>query len=459
MKHSLYHTIRKPRILYFLISTISLLIVAISCSKTQQNLAARPIYPTLAQSSALNTVKAYLRDSLSPSAYDSLEFPDIIVDTASSGNLFLRLPSLGDPVSRRFFLVETTQGLMPLKAAGFLIQLTITPANAVSGSLPAANGIITKTWLNGSTVYVSPVISGFVTALHPDRTIASDASDKTTDSDFDGTGETLPDILIEAPMTTAEEGTYYMDLGALMDGGSSGSYSSSGGPGGTVNPYAVLPQAEKPAINIKGYLGCLDQYATQLANNTYFITLYTALPTSDPNTVTASNGYIGQSFIGLRVASGGSGDSQYIGFAPASAAVALQGYSTPGMLVDMQYASYCASYTVQISAASFAQAEALLQTLSQTAYNFNTFNGNSFAYDFFYQTTGQPNLDPAFDLLNNGPLNPNTSNGLYTMMNTLNKMGAAGITANPAGTSSVGKGSGNCSAVTGGGTAGLTTAP
>ena len=102
--------------------SIMLLTAAISCNKSPHGLRSQAAFPELLQGSLLDSIKHYLRDSLSPAAFDSLEFSKVIVDTAGNGNLFLRFPSLGDPITRRFIVVEASPGLLPLKAVGVRIN-------------------------------------------------------------------------------------------------------------------------------------------------------------------------------------------------------------------------------------------------------------------------------------------------------------------------------------------------
>ena len=366
------------------IFSIMLQMAAISCNKSPQESLARPSYPGL-QDSRLDSVKHYLQDSLSPAAYDSLQFSRLILDTAANGNLFLRFPSLGDPISRRFIVVETSPSFTPLKAAGIRIYQS-SQDSASSRSSGSFNGSITKTWLNGNLAYTSPVESGFVAILHPTRAITSDATDKTIDTDFDGTGETLPDILIEAPLEDDENMMYYMDFGQFIDGGGgSGTYELIGGGtgvSGTINVYAVDVEAEKPGINIKAYLACLAAMGNTGA--TYSVTIYTAIPASNPNIMfNPSTLHVGHTFLGLTKTVGGQSATQYVGFYASCGWCAVMGNFTTAKLVDNEGHPYNASYTVNVSADLFSDVENRMEEDADLDYSLYDYNCASYALDVF----------------------------------------------------------------------------
>ncbi|MDR3712363.1 MAG: hypothetical protein P4L51_06080 [Puia sp.] len=429
------------------------LIVAalVSCNKQGKTFSAESANGGINKTKALGAVNPFLKDSLSPGAYDSLEFSQVIVDTATNGNLFLRFPSLGDPVSRRFVLVETTTGGIPLKAACFLIHRDTAAATTSSPSMPMFNGFVSKTWLNGSVAYTSPVANCYILALHPDKSVAAAESNKSTDSDFDGTGETLPDILIEAPLA-GDEVIYYLELGEMIEeGGGTGLYEPASG-GASIAMLGNPALSARPAINLKGYLGCFGLLPTSGAR--YSVTIYASIPTSNPTVLTNGAGVPGQAFIGLSMTSGSQQTNQYFGFFPVCDACASNGQAIASKMVDMSGAAYNASYTIQISQAQFNDLISYLGTSSTGPYQQSLSNSSDFAFDSFndVDATGLgaylvPGAGTAL-----------TPNGIFLAIEQKAATGATGAYANATSQSSVGASHGNCGGSTGG-AVGLTTAP
>ncbi|MDR3712365.1 MAG: hypothetical protein P4L51_06090 [Puia sp.] len=424
--------------------SIMLLTAAISCNKSPQNAVARPSYPGI-QASQLDSVKHFLQDSLPASAYDSLQFSQGVLDTAASGNLYLRFPSLGDPISKRFLLVETSPGFIPLKAVGIRIIQTgqDTASTRSSGSF---NGTIVKTWLKGSVAYTSPVVSGFATVLHPAKTVSTDAADKSNDSDFDGTGETLPDILIEAPFEDDENMMFYADLGVFIEGGGgSGSYQLLSGGGSSssssVSVYAVDVQAEKPGINVKAYLACLDAFTGK--DPTYSVTIYSAIPSSNPNIMfNPSTLHVGHTFLGLTKTAGGQSATQYIGFYASCGWCAVTGNFTTSKLVDNEGHPYNASYTVNVTADQFAAVQTRMESDADLDYSLYDYNCASYALDVFDLVAPGVLEVPDMSLT---PIAPPgiTPNGVYIAIAKLVWDGVDGATASPV-QSAAGQSYGNC---------------
>ncbi|MDR3712362.1 MAG: hypothetical protein P4L51_06075 [Puia sp.] len=434
-----------------LLTTAFLNIALLSCTKDGKPRSGASADQSTVKAIALTRVNLFLKDSLSPGAYDSLAFSQVIVDTATNGNLFLRFPNLGDPVSRRFVLVETTPGGVPLKAACFFIRWDTTAAMAGSSSAASFNGLVTKTWLNGRVAYTSPVANGYILALHPDKSAAAAESNKSIDSDFDGTGETLPDILIEAPLA-GDEVIYYMELGEMIDeGGSTGLYEPASG-GASIAMLGNPALSARPAINLKGYLGCFGLISNTGA--TYSLSIYASIPTTNPSVLTGTNGATGESFIGLTKSSGGQTFTQYFGFAPA-VAYGAGSPPVPGAILDMGGSAYNASYSVSVTAQQF-QFAADDITMYSGIY-FNSWNANS--SDFAYSAFGSAVSDFFPPELTDPTLGPiETPNGLFLYIQSLQAQKVPGAFANTNSRSSVGASHGNCGGSTGTG-AGLSLAP
>ncbi|MDR3712361.1 MAG: hypothetical protein P4L51_06070 [Puia sp.] len=441
----------------FFLTIVLLTLAVLSCSKNAHFPAAGTGDSNLIQSPALAQVRLFLQDSLSPGAYDSLEFSDMLVDSTATGNLFLRFPSLGDPVTRRFIVVETTPELTPLKAARFLVaQTAVFPAlpstgsSAVKalflGSSPAFNGTVTKTWLNGGQVYSSAVVNGYTTALHPTKTVGADATDKTTDSDFDGTGETLPDILIQAPYADDEQMMYYMDLGEWIEGGGGTSaYTSSNSGGVSLLGFPVDLATVRPAINLRGYFGCFGALTT--AGVTYTLTAYASIPTSDPNAMlykTVGQAPLGNAFLGLSKTAGGQTTTQYICFYSGCPSCVQGTGQTPSEFADMSGSAYNASYSKNITAAQFAVLENTMLNDASLQYSPYEFNSTDFISQIFNNPqigAGGLNVVPMEDISGSTISSPN---GLYMAIANLAAKATPGASANPSSQGQVGTSHGNC---------------
>src|SRR5688500_5536557 len=76
----------------------------------------------------LENVKAALKDSISPSDYQSLDFHRALFSKADQPQLyFLRVPFKGKKISEHFVIVKTDKdGLIE---SGRIIQLTLEPVN------------------------------------------------------------------------------------------------------------------------------------------------------------------------------------------------------------------------------------------------------------------------------------------------------------------------------------------
>ncbi|MDR3712364.1 MAG: hypothetical protein P4L51_06085 [Puia sp.] len=449
------HSIKAWRIALLLIA-VAMLAILFSCSKTPQN---EPSGSAGAGISAivLKPIQAFLKDSLTPGAYDSLEFSRIILDTASTGNLFFRVPSLGVPVSRQFIAIETTPGLVPLKAA----WLRITPGINLQTSdstnrVMGFNGSITRSTLGGDTVYSSPVVNGLITVLNASRSISTEAlAQKNTDSDFDGTGEELAEIVITAP--TGEEGdAYFLDLEEIFDSGEGAvnTYVSANGSGSSLGVFPSSFQNEQPAINVAGYLGCFSLLPNTGA--TYSVTIYASIPTSNPLVLSNASGGTGQTFLGLSKTAGNRTTTQYIGFFPDCPCDAGLP-STPSKIVDMGGSAYNASYTLSLNAGQFATLLFQIQISVGTPYAAGMSTGSTFAVNAINS------VDPGYLTMPSLPVNSpsqyaGTPNAVFFEIQNAATSKAPGATTNANVQSVVGSSHGNCGGTVAG-YPGLTPAP
>ncbi|MDR3712366.1 MAG: hypothetical protein P4L51_06095 [Puia sp.] len=416
----------------FFFFSLMLLTAAISCNKSQPNATARPSYPTL-QGNRLDSVKHYLRDSLSEPAYDSLDFSNLIVDSASTGGLFLRIPSIGDPVAHRFVLVLTTPGILPLQAAKFLIEQAQTASVQSGGNatrtISGFNGTVTRLALNGSTAYSSPVVNGVVSVLAKSRTVSADAvSGKSTDSDFDGTGEELTEVIITAPNVFDDEVTY-IDLADLLGTGGVASLTTYAPANGSGTSLLVNPSngaVDLPAITLKNYFACFN--LIDELNATYAISIFASIPTSDPNLLTDPYGNTGETFFSLSKTEYGETVTQYFGFEPVCASCAENNQQTTTKVVDMSGAPYNARLTVTISPGVFTALQGALNSYSGYNYTASDFNQSLLAYGLFTSSgvpaTGlTPNLPGEDEATPNGiyssikGMSGNANTSIYTDQN------------------------------------------
>lgn len=405
-----------------IITICAVLLAAASCQKSSK--------VTLPSGIEIGSLRAYLQDSLAAPSFDSLDFQHSVIDTYDSGRTYyVRVPSLGIDLAKKFVLLRTDSLYRPLKAACFEIKVD----SFASDVLPSAFGFfgsIRKSHLNGSVAYNSPVSRGYIQALHPAKRVIP--LDEATDADV----VELPEIIIYAP---DPDGGYDVSLDLLMDdgggagGGGTAGYSSSSGGGGSVSGSASLSnsyayseiyelQAGNPAIDLSQFFVCFGNVPDNNAT-TYQASLLVKVPNpANPNVmwIPGLADGVGHTFIQLTKTSGTNSVTQIIGFYGEGggyiAATAL-GFSVPSKIVDNSGHPYNAKLTASLSSSQFSYLLNELGDDAKNSYNLSSYNCTTYALDAF-NTVSPVDLDPPYMSIP-GQEPGETPNGLFEVLQAL----------------------------------------
>lgn len=374
-------------------------------------------------------VQAFLADSLPGQTFD---FDHLQITTPDSGRTqFFKVPIAETSHSWKFYLVRVdSNGHLQ----GLLVNLAQNQTDSDTGRAPF-NGNIQQNYLNGTLVYNSTVVDGVISSLHPMHNSHVAVNAVTTLSDFDGTGEDLPEIVITAPTAGASSGTY-ADFSAIYagpsggvthSGGSSASYSliSGGIIASLPNPTLTLNvETIQPGIDIKGFMDCLGLISG--AGTNYSVSLVVALPDpSDPSVLfNVATRMVGHTFLQLTVSNNGYSITQFVGFDPSSAAWSFIGsMNIASAVVDNGGHLFNALYTISVNDAQFFNVVNTVIANADKPYNLFGYNCTNYALAAF-NAAGGTQVNPApSDIPGTFGTQALTPNGVYQ---TLQQMQANG---------------------------------
>jgi hypothetical protein len=428
--------------------TIFLLALSIlACNK-----GLRPILPAVGYSDArLAQTSEMLKDSLSKTSFDSLDFSHAQILSFDTGTTYyIRIPSIGFDISKKFILIRTGKAYQPTAAARLVIAEDSIAKDAVPVSL-GFYGSITKTFLNGTVAFHSAVNGGYIQALHSSQrvTYVMAADEEPIE---------LPEIVIYAPDDGDDgEGEYYDLISIIGGGGGSvgGGYAASGGGGGgsaagsSSSFTAVnLLLATTPGIDLQRYFNCFDNVPSD-ANTTYTASLLVKVPnTSNPSVMwdpTQADG-VGHTFIELTKTNGTTSITQYIGFYGQGGVLysteAALGFSVPSKLVDNSSHLYNAKLSINLSGDQFSQLLNDLQSYSMAKYNLSSYNCTTYGLSAFNNVLPTPLNPPAMAIP--GQAVGDTPNGLFITMESMPANGPDGQVSISSAPQTAGSGHGPC---------------
>lgn len=272
----------------------------------------------------LSNLKSGLMNHLTQEDFDQIDFNTIVNTTENEGSIFFsRLTFKGSNMTREFLLVKTTSNGTIVTGKIINLQLPITGQTI-------NNGYISISSLSRNKITQSPIVNGFIVALHPivsSKTAGSNLKmpdpifqpdflyfpdDKTHDHIFqDGLTMKLASVF------DAEEGGG--GDGGYGDGGSS-TYTPLAGGGGSGAPAASVEiedeyiYNEQP-VNLQHMFNCFDILPD---NSTYAILLSADVPSnSEPSAFYSVKGASsGHTFITIIKEYNGTRISQTFGFYP-----------------------------------------------------------------------------------------------------------------------------------------------
>jgi hypothetical protein len=154
------------------------------------------------------------------------------------------------------------------------------------------------------------------------------------------------------------------------------------------------------------------------------------LPVNDDPTqvFNQASGAVGHCFLGLTKSGSGQSITQYFGFCPTEAMVAIVGTVTPGKVVDNGGHKYNGYLGISVNAAQFATAMNKITSLSASNYDLNNFNCVDFSLSVinsFQPTT--PIIPELVQMPVAGP-SIDTPQGLYLTLQHIQNTGGAALT-------------------------------
>ena len=425
----------------------ALLIMLVSCKKESTQNAENVNY--------LNGIKLQLKDSLSSSDFQHLDFTNTVkTSIPDSRQIFLRIPFINKSLASDFILLQIENDDHFSSAKIFNINQNI---QSVAKKPTQFNGDIQIYSLKRNLLTNSLINNGFIDAFHNQQ--------NNSNPNLDIAVVIIP-LMPEVIIVCSSSGggyTYgnYYNLMSLYNGGGSGggfqgggSMSSGGyynnsystptinnhptsGGGGINNPpnnnsiYINSETGENlPAINVNQYVKCFGNIPDNGA--TCSIKLLTDIPVNnDPSKFFDwSTGSPGHTFIQLTKSNGSQMVQQNIGFYPD------QGWKTiitpspvNGKFVDNAYHEFNASISMTLDADKFQSTLTHIQYLSNfMRYDIANYNCTDFALEIFnYRRGGGNQLTiPMYDLPGNtAPNGSATPQGVYQKLKEMQSNNSA----------------------------------
>jgi hypothetical protein len=370
------------------------------------------------------TIRNLLRDSVSSTAYETLDFNSFHFSTLSNGSL-IRVGFKGKSIihdaiwiyqdrlgSIKSSKIVHSEGGMDLKA-----------------QYPTYQGSIEVSFLNGLSKQKMLIVNGGIQSTQSATIVGTNAVGKNM-----ACGDcTIPEVVVTS--SYRNEGiswAAWIGLWSIFNIAEQRDYIAidevGGGGGGASAGEAITIDREapeaKPAINAKEYTDCFGSIPD--AGATCTITIAADIPVDGhPETFfnwsDASPGHV---YIELyKAGSNGGLISQNIGFYPNSSWKVVSGTNIASKLADDAGHEYNARYTITVSASQFQAALTAVQTYSSYNYNVADFNCTDFALAVF--NAAGPGLTiprhqvPGFSSAKGS----NTPQGLYEKISGLSEAG------------------------------------
>lgn len=393
----------------------------------------------------LHAVLAQLRDSLSPTDYQSLDTnATYLTDPKKANNYVLRIGFSGKSIAEDFLLLHTDPGGW-IQTGGNVHLENTTPANSYQFS-----GSIRLRSLSGKDVIQSDIISGHILSLHTGRQLSVTPAGTKVVTVLPATDPNLlPEVVVVGYSGHSDLSTY-ISLDGLLDGlntgssginsGSSSGNSDSGGGGGasggstgTTNPTETTPEPvphspysalnptrnpsrttygisvvdpidieteyidELPVINIQKYFNCFDLVPSVGA--TYSVKLCVDLPmNSSPDASVTFSGGVSSGHTFLSITKSGSGVSitQCFGYYPQTHISLLNPISPIAAVIkDNGDKEINAAVTISISSDEFNTMRTYAVNRAHIPYTLDKSNCTDYALSVFNSVRVNPlRIDP-----------------------------------------------------------------
>jgi hypothetical protein len=348
----------------------------------------------------LEMAKKTLKDSLDATGFEALDFSRAVRSRVDSIGFFaLRVPFKGKEEKEDFVFLQTNA--IGQVERGKIVHLKGEITEEGDGAIKRKrwDGTISLTSLDRKTVFQSPVVNGYITALHQGSVY------RTMTEVVEGL---MPEVIITYTISSSYGLSWsdmYMIQSLLGSGGGIGSsyYSSFSGGGSGSDPWGsgggstgsgstgenlvILVDKEyqdvNPAINVQQYINCFNNIPD--AGSTCSIEIYSDIPV-DNN----SNSFFdistmspGHTFISISKVNGAQRVSQNIGFYPISGYKSMTYAPTAGKLVDNARHEFNASLSMALTPAQLSTILLRVQQWSNLNYDVDQYNCTDWALDIF----------------------------------------------------------------------------
>lgn len=406
-----------------------------------------------------------LKDSLSLSIFDSLDYENIVLTKLNQKNIttiFLRIPFKEKPIESSFILLRMNEYARIMEGRIVCVDYNTTSQMPYTGStgvnetqpyIPSQfNGHIKIQYLNGMECLSSQVTNGYIDKIHQPEISAKTDGDIVVTPPKPNTYKVLPEIVITASNGggggSSSYATWY-SLGSMLYGSStsgtgyitngsgiSGYYSSSTGGSTRSNGGGLKERVTKDnyvregktilidfellpddIIDVNSYLKCFGLLSDNGANCS--IELFSDIPVDENpmagfNTTTLSPGH---SFIQLCKEVSGQKITQNIGFYPSSQLKTLLTTAPQdGVFADNGGHEFNASIKMSITTE---QLKNIIDNIKKIArspkYDIDDYNCTDFAIQIFNSVRGSNSLEiPRLDIPESmNPFGSNTPQGVY----------------------------------------------
>ncbi|MDB5277939.1 MAG: hypothetical protein JWR61_2894 [Ferruginibacter sp.] len=387
------------------------------------------------QSADFEKLRLQLKDSLSPSDFQLLDFSKVVSSAYENENFsIVRIGFKNNPFAENFILLKLDASQHILSGKQIHIERS-TPIQSVKQHA-IFNGHITIRLLDRTAIINSAITNGFIDAYAKSKSRKNEKEtvqevplmpDVVVVSAYPKTGGYTSDDLYNLQSMVNGSGTYgtgptggsgyYSNSNATT--GSTGIFTGSGSGSSSTNPVIIdfEPVENNPAIDIIKYIKCFSSIPDAGAVCT--VRILADIPVDkDPNVFFDwDNGSPGHTFLQLTKTNGGQSIQQNIGFYPDQG---WKTFTTPapvkGKFADNAGHEFNASLTQTLTPDKFLSTLTRIGYLSKfVMYDIDDYNCTDFALEVFNNSRAGHELTiPMFDLPGGqAPKGTATPQGLY----------------------------------------------
>jgi hypothetical protein len=384
----------------------------------------------------MQSVKDALKDSISRNDFVMLDFSKSVLSKVDSIQLYiLRVPFKDKNFINDFVVIKTNKAGIIEKGKIIHQEGGAADVDINGGSKKTFNGTISISTLDRTCVLNSPIIDGFITALH---------SSNTSRTALVQPGNVMPEVVITyvIPSDRDFSWSFWMNLQSYFyDSGSSfGNYYGTNDPNmggggsssGGSNPYPasggvlfeqplilidIESQDETAELDLQKLINCFSTVPNSGAHCS--IEILTDIPVdSNPNAVfDLGEKAPGHAFLKLSKHNGTQHVEQYLGFYPKSGYKAFTYAPVASKLSSNAFHEYNASLSMDLTPERLATALIAIQLYSARNYDVDEYNCANFALDVFNSVRGIGLSIPLYGIPGS-PLTQasSTPNGLYNKL-------------------------------------------